>query len=303
MEKSYLQSSSDGLKLAVECCEPKNQPFKGLVQLVHGMCEHKERYHDFMTFLADNGYVTVIHDLRGHGESVLQAKDLGFMYKGGWKALVEDIRDVNTWAKYRYPGLKCILFGHSMGSMAVRSFVKRYDSLIDELFVCGSPSNNPAASIGKLLADAFSFFMGDHHRPQLLQNMSFGAYNKPFKNEGYASAWICSDKDILDRYHSDPLCQYVFTANGFSNLMGLMKDCYSAKDWKVSKPDMSVHFISGQLDPCRGNDALHNSSVELMKTVGYNNVDSKIYPGMRHEILNETDKAVVWNDILKAVLK
>lgn len=142
-------------------------------------------------------------------------------------------------------------------------------------------------------------FGGEHCRPKLLQRLSFGHYNAPFADEGYATAWVCSDKVTLETYHNDPLCMFQFTANGFSNLMSLMKDCYSPEGWKVSKAALQVHFISGADDPCMISRKAIGKAVELMRKVGYKNVNLKLYEGMRHEILNETDKQQVWNDILE----
>lgn len=294
-------SSSDRLKLSCMVREPdENVQRLGVVVLVHGMCEHKERYTKLMNYLASAGYVCVISDLRGHGESILKHEDLGFMYSGGWEAMVEDITLVVRWAKENYPDLETALFGHSMGSLVVRSFAKRHDDLINRLIVCGCPSDNPAKGAGKALAKITGILCGWHHRPGILQALSFGEYNKPFKNEGYKSAWVCSDPDILKAYHNDPLCQYVFTANGFYNLMGLMQDCYDVRNWQISNPEMPVHFISGAQDPCRISDEALSNAVESMKKAGYRNVDLKLYQGMRHEIHNETlAPQTVWPDIVE----
>lgn len=297
MKSLKLKASADDLSLAVLVSEPEGSP-KGVFQIVHGMCEHKERYVPFMEYLSAHGYVCVIHDHRGHGESVKTPDDLGFMYKGGWRAMVEDVRVVSDWAKSQYPSLKLILLGHSMGSMVVRSFTKRYDGMIDTLFVCGCPSDNPAKSAGKFLADCFALFAGGHSRPKILQKLSFGSFNAPFAQEGYPVAWVCSDKQTLEEYHSDPLCMFQFTANGFSNLTALMKDCYSRKGWKLINPELPVHFISGAEDPCLVSEKAIGKAVDLMKQVGYKNTDLKLYEGMRHEILNETGKRQVWDDIL-----
>ena len=294
-----LPASADGLDLAVLLSVPQEAP-RGVVQLVHGMCEHKERYIPFMEWLTQHGYVCVIHDHRGHGASVKSPEDLGYLYDGGWQALVEDVRVVCDWAREQFPGLDFTLFGHSMGSMAVRSFAKRYDDRLDRLFVCGSPSDNPVKSVGKLLARFFGVTRGWHYRPNLMQELSFGAFNKPFEQEGPV-AWVCSDPEALEAYRKDPLCTYQFTANGFVGLLGLMDDCYSAKGWQLARPQLPVHFISGAEDPCRGSDEALQSAAELMRKVGYRNVDVKLYPGMRHEILNETDRLTVWNDILEAL--
>ena len=302
MQSFTLDASADGLKLSGLLSLPEEAP-KAIVQLVHGMCEHKERYIPLMEYLTQNGFVCVIHDHRGHGASVKSPDDLGYLYDGGWKAMVEDVRVVNMWIRAQYPGLKLILFGHSMGSMVVRSFVKRYDDLADALVVCGCPVDNPAKGAGKAIAAFFGKTRGWHYRPQLLQQMAFGAYNKPFKGENWASPWVCSDPEILKAYHADPLCQYRFTANGFYNLMGLMQDCYGREGWVLKRPAMPVRFISGELDPCRGGDKPFEKAVKLMSDVGYRDVTSRVFPGMRHEIHNETDHAVVWEDILQFVQK
>lgn len=302
MKEFKLKASADGLDLAVMVAEtPEGVQQKGIVQIVHGMCEHKERYIPFMEFLAANGYVAVCHDHRGHGASVLSPDDLGYLYDGGWSAMVNDVKVVGDYVKKEYPGGKFILFGHSMGSMVVRSYAKRYDRDFDCLYVCGCASDNPAKGAGKALAWMFGKLRGWHFRPALLQKMSFGAYNKPFKDEGYISAWVCSDKTILDAYHSDPLCQYVFTANGFYNLMGLMQDCYSTTGWALANTSAPVRFISGALDPCRVSDEALKAAADAMKKLGYKDVTLKLYEGMRHEILNETRKQEVWNDILNEI--
>jgi alpha-beta hydrolase superfamily lysophospholipase len=298
METFTLKASADGLDLAGIVCAPAATP-KAVVQMVHGMCEHKERYEPLMEYLAANGYACVMHDHRGHGASVKSPDDLGYMDKGGWKALVEDIRVVNDWIRQRFPSERIILFGHSMGSMAVRSFAKRYDDRIDALIVCGCPVDNPAKGAGKALAWIFGTTRGWHYRPHLLQKMSFGAYNKPFSGEHTRSAWVCSDPEALAAYNADPLCQYVFTANGFYNLMGLMQDCYGPKGWVLRHPAIPVRFISGEKDPCRGTDKQFHAAVDLMRKVGYSTVSFKVYPGMRHEIHNETGRDQVWRDLLQ----
>ena len=68
---------------------------------------------------------------------------------------------------------------------------------------------------------------------------------------------------------------------------------------RCSNPGLPVHFISGGEDPCRGTDKELKASSNKMRKAGYANVDVKIYPGMRHEILNETGREQVWKDILK----
>ena len=298
LRKEAILSNSDNLKISILICQPREHP-KAVVQIVHGMCEHKERYIPFMEFLASHGFACIIHDHRGHGESVKSSEDLGYFYEGGYLALVEDIHEVTKVAKSEFPGLPVILLGHSMGSMAVRSYAKRHDDEICGLIVCGCPSRNGGAAVAKLAARAYALVAGRHHRPKLIQELAFGAFNRGFKGEESEHAWVCSDPEIVRNYDADPLCNFQFTNDGFINLFSLMQDAYRTKDWKAGNPSLPVLFISGEEDPCLINRKKFLEAVQAMKKVGYENVRHILYPGMRHEILNETGKEKVWKDVLE----
>jgi alpha-beta hydrolase superfamily lysophospholipase len=294
-----LRSAHDDLDISVMAVTPESSP-KAIIQLVHGMCEYKERYIPFMEFLCSEGFACVIHDHRGHGASVKSADDLGYFYSGGWRGIVSDILTVNEEIRKMYPESPVYLFGHSMGSLAVRSFTKRYDNLIDGLIVCGSPSRNPAAGAGKLLAKFIAAFKSDRHRPDLIQKIAFEGFNKNFSNEG-RNARLSTDKENVRAYNCDPLCNYQFTANGFIGLFDLMMDTYSDKGWNVSNPQLPIHFIAGSDDPCITSLKDFQAAADHMKKVGYACMTTKAYDGLRHEILNETGKEEVWSDILNYI--
>lgn len=298
MKTLKLKSAYDSLDLSVAVSEAEGEA-KGIFQISHGMAEHKERYFPFMNYLSKQGWVCVIHDHRGHGESIKSPEDLGFMFKGGADALVEDLLLVQDWAKKEYPGLEICLFGHSMGSMVVRAFCRKYDDRIAKLIVCGCPSYNSACSAGMALAGIVSFFCGAHHRSKLLNAMSFGSFGKLFPGEG-ALGWLSANKSNVKEYKADPLCGFCFTANGFKNLFKIMKECYNPKGWQMAHSKMPVLFVSGGDDPCRISDKDFDKAVDFMRERGYGKVSSKLYPGLRHEILLE-GKAEVWEDIAKFI--
>ena len=130
-----IASHHDNLQLSVLAVCPEKP--KAVVQMAHGMCEHKERYLSFMRFLAAHGYAAFLNDHRGHGESVLDQADLGYFYDGGARALIDDMHLLTEHIRGEYPSLPIALFGHSMGSLAVRCYTKRYDKEISSLIVCG----------------------------------------------------------------------------------------------------------------------------------------------------------------------
>ena len=149
-EKYRHISKTDSLEISVLRAEPDNaDEIKGIVQIVHGMNEYKERYLNFISFLVSKGYLCVIHDHRGHGESIKSRDDLGHMYEGGFEALIDDTHEITLEIKEyakKLTGkeLPLTLIGHSMGSMVVRSYIRKYDSDIDKLAVIGCPSKSPA---------------------------------------------------------------------------------------------------------------------------------------------------------------
>lgn len=296
LRKLSVKSEQDGLKLGVWMCIPEGEPV-GIIQISHGMSEHKERYEEFVRFLARNGFVVLINDHRGHGESVKTEKDLGYFYENGADFLVEDLHQLTLLAREQYPGKKLFLFGHSMGSLAVRAYAKKYDKDIDGLIVCGCPSKNSAAGIGKLLVKILSAVLGEKHRSGFIQKMTFGAYNKKFRPAVSENAWLSAREENVRRYDEDPLCGFVFTLNGFDSLLTLMQKVYDPAGWGVTNPQLPVWFISGEEDPCLINKAKFMEAVNLMKQVGYQDVGYRLYGGLRHEILNEECRQDIYRDV------
>ena len=296
METFTIPGAADGVQLKTLVIAPESP--KAVVQLVHGMAEHKERYIPFMNYLSEAGYACVICDLRGHGETVEKKEDLGWLGKGGMKALVDDVNCVTVWIQEHYPGLPCFLFGHSMGSMVVRSYIKRYDRDVVGVIVCGSPSKNPAAGLGDFLAGCIGLFRGQRYRSQFLADLCTGNNDKKFASDSIKNAWLSVNRANVEAYNNDPLCGFVFTVNGYRNgLFRLMKDIYSPDGWTVTNPDLPIHFIAGAEDPCIINLKKFSQAVSFLRNRGYREVTSQVYPGMRHEILNETGREDVWRDV------
>lgn len=291
-------SETDGLEISALAVLPEGEP-KAILQLVHGMCEYKERYLDFMEYLAGKGYVCVIHDHRGHGKSVKKIEDLGYMYEGGQKGLVEDARQLTEIAKKEYgTDIPFYLLGHSMGSLVVRCYIKKYDADIDKLVVVGSPSKPAGSGMGLAIAKCAEKFKGGHAKLHLLDVLAMDmTYEKPFKSENLKHAWVNSDRDAVLRYNADPYCNYTFTINGYKGLIGTTKDTYDKNGWKMANPELPIAFFSGAGDPCAINEKAFQSSAQFLRDRGYKNVRAKMYEGMRHEVLNEPEHLKVYEDI------
>ena len=298
-KKFTVESDYDGLKLQGIVYEPDGQP-KGIVQLVHGMCEYKNYYEHVMQFFASKGYIAAGHDHRGHGESVLREEDLGWFGDGSGKAIVEDCAKVTRYLRSEYPDLPLTLYGHSMGSMVVRCCLREHDDLIDKLIVCGSPSYNPFTPPAFLLHKCITLCKGERHRSKMLDALSTGKGAEKLKKEKGGS-WLTRDEEVVAKKEADPRCDFVFTCNGFENLLNLMKYTYQKKGYRVKNPALPIHFVAGSDDIMIGDELKWFKAIEFLRGVGYENVSGKLYEGMRHEIHNELGKEEVFEDLLRFI--
>lgn len=293
-----LKSSYDDLDISVLAVEPETRPL-AVLQLAHGMRGHKERFIPFMEYMASRGVICVANDHRGHGASVHSREDMGYMYEGGWRALVDDMKTVSDWAMEKYAGLPLYLLGHSMGALAAHVYAYDYGSSLSGLILCGNPSRDRMSGAAYALTDLLCRLHLDRMRLSFLQEMTSRRYNRRFAAEG-RHAWTCSDPAVRRSFAEDPLCSFALTANGCRCLLGLMREAYAPHD-SVSSADLTVLFLSGSADPCMiSEQKFHRSAMQMHKT-GFRDVSSVIYPGMRHEILNEIGKEKVWQEIVDMV--
>ena len=301
-ELLYINSNCDNLPLAVAVFEPEGE-VKGIVQFAHGMAEHKERYFGFMEYLAEAGYASIINDHRGHGASVKSTDDLGYFYDETATYIVEDIHQLTEYIKERIPGVPVCLFGHSMGSIVARQYLKEYDKDIDKAVICGAPGKNPVVGVAKLLIKIQTKQHGDRYRSPLMYNLSVGGYSKKLPNAETECDWLTVNKENVKAYIEDPLCGFKFTLNGYKNLIGLLAAIFEKDGWKVAKKDMPIFFIAGSEDPVIEKESLWLASQEFLTKQGYTNVSGKLYKGLRHEILLEDSKEEVYSDVLEFLQK
>ena len=203
-----------------------------------------------------------------------------------------------AWMKERYGGeLPYHLFGHSMGSLVVRCYLKKYDDELDSLIVCGSPSENKAAKAAGFLAKT-ACKMGAHKKGKFFQKMALGLYGKALGEDESENGWISYNKENVKAYDENPLDGFVFSNNGFLNLFLLMDATYNKKGWQVKHPSLPILFIAGADDPCIGSKKQYAQAMTTLKKRGYNQVRGMLFLNRRHEILNEDDVEKVYDAVL-----
>lgn len=195
----------------------EGQSFKGVFLISHGMAEHIERYDGFANELAQKGYIVYGHNQRGHKDTILSQQDYGYMGEGdNFEIMVTDLLEICEIITEENPNLPIILFGHSMGSFIGQRFAQLYGNKINGLILSGSSQNpNLLLSVGLLIARITSKFKGRRYRSNLLNNLSFKAYNNVFKPNRTEFDWLNRDEKEVDKYIADPYCGGIFTAAYF----------------------------------------------------------------------------------------
>lgn len=294
--KTYsFESKFDHVPIHGVCMIPE-KPI-AILQMVHGMCEHKNRYLSFMRTMAEKGYITVMHDNRGHGESVKQQDDIGYCYDAMEAGLVADVYKVSQQMKKEYPGLPLILYGHSMGSLITRTYLRNHDSVIDGLIVSGCPSYNDMVPLALWMVRCMSKILGVRHRSPMLQKMVLGGFESRFKNEGRKNAWLAVKESVAEEFCKDPLCMFTYTLNGFETLLNLEYITYRAIGYQMENEKLPILFASGMDDPCYINEHRWKQAIDRMLQLGYQDVREIRYENMRHEIHNEDGNDQVFDDL------
>ena len=295
----YFNSSTGKNKIHARMCVPDTEP-RAIVQIIHGIAEYIDRYDEFMSFLADNGIIAVGTDHLGHGKSIESEEQTGFFaYENGWDYAVRDEEVLRLAMHENYPELPIIVFGHSMGSFMARTLLIRYPDAFNAAIISGTGNQGSALVNGGLfMGNLVTGLKGAHHYSKFLNNLAFGSYNKIYDNPKTEYDWLSRDEANVQKYIDDPLCGFIPSCSLFRDMMTGVKFITNKKNLTAMNKDMPVYFMSGDMDPVgecgKGVQKAYNNFLEA----GMKDVSIKLYPGGRHEMLNEINKDEVYTDIL-----
>ena len=295
----FYESSTGKNKIRARMCIPDGSP-KGVVQIAHGIAEHIDRYEDFMRFLAENAYVAVGNDHLGHGKSIARLDEQGiFAENNGWSFVVEDMKKLREQVREQFPNIPYIFFGHSMGSFLTRTFLILHPDLYDAAILSGT-GHQSAALIngGYLAAELMTKLKGPRASGQALNDMAFGSYCKRIENPRTPFDWLSRDNETVDRYIADPLCGFVCKTSLYRDMMGGLKFLTNHKNIGKMNKKPPIYFMSGAEDPVGDYGAGVEKAYKAFCNAGLTDVMIRLYPGGRHEMLNEINRDTVKQDIL-----
>lgn len=268
---------------------------KGIIILVHGMAETIERYDEFATFLSNNDFIVYGINQRGHGPNTEMH---GFLGEDGWFRMKEDLKHVLLFAKSIDSELPVIMIGHSMGSFVVRDFLIDYSYLIKGVVLSGTGfPNKLSLKAGKWLASRDVRKHGSKHVNLKLDRMIFGSYNKRIPANETPFDWLSRDKKIVASYIADDYCGNVHPSSFFLEFSMALERILSTKILKNINTELQMLVISGDADPVGDYGKGVDKTVKFYLRLGFA-VQKRLYADGRHEMLNEIDKEVVFDDIL-----
>lgn len=270
-----------------------------ILQIVHGMAEYIERYEDLAQYLGEKGILVTGDDHLGHGKSVAENGTYGyFCEQDPATVVVRDVHRLKKLTQEEYPGVPYVILGHSMGSFILRNYLFRYGTGIQGAIVCGTGSQPGAVvKLSRMVAAVQGAFLGQKHVAKMIDKMAFGSYNKKIANPRTSFDWLCTDEGVVDAYVKDKLCGFTFTVNGFKTLFTLLDRLNQEENINAMPKSLPVHFIAGDMDPVGNYGKGVKKAYEDFEKAGMERISLKLYPGCRHELLNETNKKQVYEDI------
>lgn len=296
-EEFYFQSYCGTNKIHAVKWVPDGTPLC-VVQIVHGMAEYVERYEEFALFLTERNILVVGEDHLGHGKSMGDNPPGYFCEREPDKVVVENVHILKDMIREEYPDIPYVVFGHSMGSFITRNFIHKYGSEVDGA-VISATGLQPKAILPamKIMVAVLQSFQGSRHVSKFMDKMAFGTYLKRVKEPKTSFDWLSVSEENVQNYMADDQCGFIFTLNGFKTLAGLCSGLYDTDKIAAMPKDLPLLFIYGDEDPVGNYGTGVEKSYQMYVDAGMYLVSKILYPGKRHELLNEDNKMDVMQDI------
>lgn len=280
--------SFDGKEIFTRLWDDVSQP-KGVVQICHGLGEHSQRYDDFARFLNANGYIAFADDHRAHGNT---DNGSGDCVGEPCSDTVQDLLFFSRYLKDQYPTLPLIFYGHSYGSCLAQRYIQ-FDNPATACVMTGiTVMPHAMVSIASALMSPLA-----SHSPAKMISMDNDGINKRFDDNDVPCAWLTRDQSIRMAYYNDPYCGGSFSLRFVHSMVKLMRDFTDRKNIQKVRSDLPIGIFCGAEDAA-GNFGKGPQAVMKAYQKYGKHASLKMYPGMRHEVLNEINKEEIYNDIL-----
>ncbi len=303
-QEIYYDSRDNISKIHAVIWVPEKEIQAALI-LVHGMAEYIERYDEFAVFMAERGILVAGNNHLGHGKSIGETGIEGYFCKqDAATVLIRDVHRLKKTIQKDYPSIPYIIMGHSMGSFVARNYLFRYGTGVEGAVIVGTGmTGKTLLTFSKILAKIQAFFLGGKHKAKMLNKLAFGGYNKRIEQPECLFDWISANKDNVKAYVEDPLCGFLFTVNGFQTLFELIYRLHNKKNLQNMPKELPVLLLSGGEDPVGDYGKGVRLTEQSLKNADIKDITVSIYKKARHEILNEKNRAEVYEEVYNWIVK
>ena len=276
---------------------PSGVDAKAVVQIEHGAAEHALRYERVARYLNQNGYIVYADDHRGHWKTAVTMDKAGICGPDGWDWMVKDAKQLTEIIKEKHPGLPVFLFGHSMGSLMAQGYIQNWGAELQGVILSGTTGISMVDASVVPMAEQAAQGEAAGQPSELFAGL-FTSVNEPFEPVKTPFDWLSRDEREVQKYVDDPWCGFLFS-NGmtYEFIKGMVNLFNPENEARIPKA-LPVYVIAGEMDPVGANDGVRVLVQRYQDDLGLVDVSYRIYPGARHEILNETNRDEVHTDIL-----
>lgn len=301
LQHEFAFPSSDGKTDLHAVDWVPDSPVRAVLQISHGVSEYILRYQALASFLTERGIAVAGHDHLGHGTSVSPgAPRLYFGPRGSWDLVEADLFARHQLVRQNFPDVPVFLMGHSMGSFLARTYLIRYPGTVDGAILMGTGHMiRPMVSAGLALAAVYGRQTGWDKPNGIVNRLSFGSYNAIFAPNRTGFDWLSAYEPNVDAYMADPLCGGNASIGLFREMLRGIRFLTDPKNIRKMNHNTPILFVSGEMDPVGECGKGVRRAFDAFQKAGMRSVELKLYPGLRHEILNEApeDRMKVYDDI------
>jgi alpha-beta hydrolase superfamily lysophospholipase len=186
-----------------------------------------------------------------------------------------------------------------MGSFLARKYMAAYGDDLAGCILSGTMGPGRPFGLAQMIASIQKKLKGGKSIGKFLTGISFGSHNKRIAHPVNRCAWLSTVDRVCEDYVKDPHCGFSFTAAGYYDLFSMLKEV-NASGWAALVPkDLPVYLFSGEADPVGDYGRGPQQVFDRLKSAGLTDVELKLYPEGRHEMLNEANRSEVYDDVLR----
>lgn len=275
-----------------------------VLHIAHGMAEYALRYQAIVPYFLQEQIAVYAHDQRGHGRAVPSIAEQGLVGPNWFNDQVEDIRMISHHLKEKHPGKKLIVLGHSMGSFISQRFFQLHGAQIDGLILSASNGKkDPLLNVGIGVAMLQKTIFGNKHRSNLINHLSFSAFNKKFAPNRTTNDWLSRDEQEVDKYVADTQCGFVCSSSFFYDFFKGIRDALETLNIQQIPKHIPVYAFSGDKDPVGMEGKGFLQLIQNWKAAGAKDITYDLYKDGRHEMLNEINREEVINNCIQWIRK